>query len=73
MTSDPTVNPAAPEVSVPPSISSGAGTGVVLEVFVRHPGPRPARLTVMVLGLDNPVCPLPTSGHDRIPVTAAKG
>ena len=28
---------------------------------------------VMVLGLDNPVCPLPTSGHDRIPVAAAKG
>ena len=28
---------------------------------------------VMVLGLDNPVCPLPASDHDRIPVSAAKG
>jgi len=52
MTERPGVNPAAPEVGVPPQIACGAGTLTTIEVHVRHPGPRPAMLTVTVVGLD---------------------
>ena len=48
----PGVNPAAPEVSVAPLISCGAGLGTTIEVYVRHPGPLPATMTVAVHGLD---------------------
>ena len=41
----PGVNPGAPEVTIAPQIATGAGVGIVLEVFVRHPGPQPAQLT----------------------------
>ena len=38
----PGVNPGAPEVTIAPQIATGAGVGIILEVFVRHPGPQPA-------------------------------
>ncbi len=52
MSPGPGVNPAAPEVTIAPQISCGAGLGTVLEVLLRHPGPQPAQLTLMVHGLD---------------------
>ncbi len=60
MTPGPGVNPAAPEVTIAPADRHcGAGVGIVLEVQVRHPGPQPAQLTVMVHGLDPGWVPAP--------------
>ena len=48
----PGVNPFAAEVGVAPVIACSAGARTVIEVHIRHPGPRVARLTVTLAGLD---------------------
>jgi hypothetical protein len=46
------VNPFAAEVGVAPVIACAAGARTLIEVHIRHPGPRVARITVTLLGLD---------------------
>jgi hypothetical protein len=48
----PGINPAAPEIGVAPLIACGAGVSGVIEVYLRHPGPRPAMVALTVIGLD---------------------
>ena len=48
----PGINPAAPEIGVAPLISCGAGHDAEIEVYLRHPGPRPAMVTLTLIGLD---------------------